>query len=105
MDRTKVIFDWIFGVDQDSRHPYHLSYFESPNVGLSEEALDARQVHEMNSAKTIRSKLAPKYRTLKDVWTFINTNHDLYTASKLIDGTMKANAKSKNDALKKSYGA
>jgi hypothetical protein len=105
MDRTKVIFDWIFGVDRDSRHPYHLSYFESPNEGLSEEALNARQVHEMKSAKTIRSTLVPSYKTMKEVWTFLNQHHDLYTSSKLIDGTSKANANSKSNALKKSYGA
>jgi hypothetical protein len=91
MDRTKVIFDWIFGIDNDPANPYHLAYVASPDVGLSDE--------------TIRTKLAPKYTTMKQVWMFMNQNHDLYTASKLIAGAMQLGNHSRDDALKESYGA
>lgn len=105
MDRTKAIFDWIFGIDNPTTNPYHLTYFASANVGLTDEALQARQQHEKRSEETIRTKLSPKYRTMKDVWVFMNENHDLYTATKLIDGATKVIKDERNDALKASYGA
>jgi hypothetical protein len=105
MNRTKVIFDWIFGIDIDRLHPYQLAYFASPDVGLSEDALRARRDHETRSAETIRTKLAPKYTTMKQVWMFMNQKHDLYTASKLIVGATQVGSHSRDDALKASYGA
>jgi hypothetical protein len=71
---------------------------------LPEEALQARRTHKEKSTQTIRTKLAPKYQTLPDLWKFTNQNHDLYTADKLIAGAMQV-ASVRNDALKASYGA
>jgi hypothetical protein len=118
MERTKVIFDWIFGIASDGgdsktkrrsstknrNNNYQLTYFASPNVGLTEEALQARRIHEEKSTQTIRMKLTPQYQTLPDLWKFINQNHDLYTADKLIAGATQV-ASVRNDALKASYGA
>jgi hypothetical protein len=42
---------------------------------------------------------------MKDVWVFMNENHDLYTATKLIDGATKVMTDERNDALKASYGS
>jgi hypothetical protein len=99
MDRSKAIFDWIFGIGGQ----YELFYFASKDVGLSGEALEARRVHETKSASTVRDKLAPQFSTLPAVWGFLMEKHDLYSASKLIDGT--TNAHGRDDALKASYGA
>ena len=106
MDRTKAIFDWIFGMDHDRNHaPYQLSYFASKDVGLTNEALQARQDHEKRSTETIQTKLVPKYTSMKEVWMFINQNHDLYTAEKLIAGATQVTKNNvRNDALKASYG-
>jgi hypothetical protein len=101
MERSKAIFDWIFGIGDQ----YELFYFASENVGLSSEALEARRVHETKSFRTVRDKLAPQHTTLQEVWTFLVENHDLYTASKLIDGFTDADINGRNDALKASYGA
>lgn len=81
------------------------SYFALPDVGLSDDALRARRDHETRSAETIRTKLAPKHTTMKQVWMFMNQNHDLYTASKLIAEAMQLGNHSRDDALKASYGA
>jgi hypothetical protein len=105
MDRTKAIFDWIFGIENSNTNPYHLTYFASADVGLTEEALQARQHHEKRSAETVRTKLSQNYRTMKDVWVFMNENHDLYTATKLVAGATKVTRDERNDALKASYGA
>jgi len=106
MDRTKAIFDWIFGIVDDTKktsRPYQLTYFVSPNVGLTDDALQARRMHEQKSTKTILQNLAPQYQTLPDVYKFINEHHDLYTADKLISGATQVNA-ARSDALKASYG-
>jgi hypothetical protein len=60
MDRTKAIFDWIFGIDNPRTNPYHLAYFASANVGLSDEALQARYHHEQRSAETIPNEIVPR---------------------------------------------
>ena len=110
MDRTKAIFDWIFAVPpagadwsmNSGIEPYQLMYLASPDVGLSNQALKARRQHEAKGAKTVREKLAPQHTTLKQVWEFVTTKHDLYTATKLIDGATEV---SDNDgSLKDSYG-
>lgn len=107
MARTKIIFDWIFlQCDKDGRRPkYNLNYLSSENVGLSEEAVQARKEREAKSEETVREKLSPKYQSLKDVWGFLNQHHSLYTASKLVE-----RARGNGDALasamvKQSYGA
>jgi hypothetical protein len=100
MARTKAIFDWIFGMGKQN---YKLYYFASKDVGLTEEALEARKEHEERSARTVSEKLAPQYKTMKDLWKFINENHDLYAASKLIAGATQIDDV-RGDALKASYG-
>jgi len=102
IDRTKAIFDWVFGI-HSRQNPYQLTYFASKDVGLTPEALVARQHHEQRSATTIRNVLSKKYRTMKELWGFINQSHDLYTADKLIAGANQVNH-ARDDALKASYG-
>lgn len=107
MDRTKAIFDWIFGIEEErsKNSHYQLSYFASRNVGLSDEALQARREHEARSCKTVETMLAPKYqRSMKDVWGFINEHHDLYASQKLIAGATEVTNSVRDEALKKSYG-
>jgi len=99
MARTKAIFDWIFGIDQKG---YQLHYLSSPNVGLSSNAIEARKEKEAKSLKSV-NRFAATYRSLKDVWRFLNEDHDLYTAHKLVKrGHTKSAVVS--DIVKKSYG-
>eukprot|EP00980_Cylindrotheca_fusiformis_P020701 scaffold7738_cov133-Cylindrotheca_fusiformis.AAC.10 len=107
MERTKAIFDWIFlQCDKDGRRPkYTLYYLSSPNIGLSEEAVQARREREVKSEQTVREHLAPTYKTLKDVWGFLNDNHSLYTANKLVQRARGDGDASASDMVKQSYGA
>lgn len=103
MERTKAIFDWIFGIDNVG---YELYYLSSENVGLTETGLEARRLHENKGAKSVTQKLAPQYTTLKDVWGFLNHNHDLYTATKLVERARNCDATTeRSESLKESYGA
>lgn len=81
MDRTKAIFEWIFGVGSTD---YELSFLASQNVGLSAEVLKARKEKEQRGLSTVDA-LASQFTTLPQIWRFINEQHDMYTASKLVE--------------------
>ena len=101
MDRTKAIFDWIFGIGEG----YELYYLSSDNIGLTQEGLHARREHEANGARTVQQKLAPSHTTMQDVWAFLNQQHDLYTASKLASRARSSGISDiASSALKESYG-
>jgi hypothetical protein len=100
MDRTVAIFEWIFGL---SPSPYRLYYLQSPNDGLGEDALTARREKEAASLASVQG-LAKTYTTLKQLWQFMNHEHALYTASKLIERGRAASSDGPNDLVKKSYG-
>jgi hypothetical protein len=103
MARTRAIFDWIFSAAPVS-HPYRLYYLQSPNVGLSGDALAARQEKETQSVASVHN-LSQKYPRLGDVWRFLNTHHTLYTASKLVERAKASPVDpAVNDLVKKSYG-
>lgn len=129
MDRTQAIFDWIFGLDSISssngngKKPaaaaknknkynksdrYQLYYLQSPNVGLSDEALQARREREVASARTVREVLMPQYTTIQEVYTFLTQDHALYTAHKLVARgkgvTTTDNSNAASEQVKKSYG-
>jgi hypothetical protein len=121
MERTKAIFNWIFlELDNDnddddgkkkkkkskSNNNYQLYYLESPNVGLTPEAVQARRERETASTKTVREKLIPKYTSLQAVWRFLTHEHSLYTASKLVDRGrgMGVDAKKASEIVQQSYG-
>ena len=103
MDRTMAIFEWIFL--RCNKDNYELWYLASPNDGLTEEAVKARQDRESDSLKNIRENLAPQYSTLKDVWIFLTHEHSLYTAAKLVDrGRGRGDSKA-SPIVQQSYGA
>jgi uncharacterized SAM-binding protein YcdF (DUF218 family) len=151
MDRTRMIFDWIFslplsvtqpqqqiittqkrttttsttnkiqpqqrnnnnisnGTDQQDggtsssspQRGYNLYYLQSPNIGLTEDAIVARKEKEGLSIKTLQNTILPMYGTsLYDVYTFLTQHHALYTSQKLIDRgghTRNRNAGDGNDS-------
>ena len=91
MDRTKLIFDWIFGAahggrssdESSSLNDYKLTYLSTPNVGLSEQAVTARTEREQSSAMNLRTKIIPNYSSLHEIYTFITQEHSLYNAAAL----------------------
>ena len=113
MDRTKLIFDWIFGAalgersdKSSSKNDYKLTYLSTPNVGLSEQAITARTEREQSSAMNLRTKIIPNYSTLREIYTFITQEHSLYNAVALskrgrgVDGTESV----VDNKIKQSYG-
>eukprot|EP00591_Stephanopyxis_turris_P002501 CAMPEP_0195513792 /NCGR_PEP_ID=MMETSP0794_2-20130614/5364_1 /TAXON_ID=515487 /ORGANISM="Stephanopyxis turris, Strain CCMP 815" /LENGTH=255 /DNA_ID=CAMNT_0040641893 /DNA_START=250 /DNA_END=1017 /DNA_ORIENTATION=- len=106
MDRTKAIFDWIFGIDNSK---YNLHYLSCDNTGLSDEAVHAREEHEARGERNVRTILSQRYTTMKDVWTFLTTDHDFFAADKLVKRALhndlsNAASASASSALKDSYG-
>ena len=103
IERTKAIFDWVYGVENNDDAPYRLYYLASENVGLSDEAIAARTAHEAKGATRVRTQLAPQHPTLRSIWHFLTHDHDLYTATKLVEGAHQIPANDPN--LQDSYGA
>ena len=107
--RSKAIFDWVFsatreGDDSSKTSNYELFYLSCNNVGLSDEAVEARRSHERRGEKNVVENLATKYTTLKDVLEFLTTNHDFYTANKLVKKSLDTGEKRSGNLLKQSYG-
>jgi hypothetical protein len=99
MVHVKAIFDWIFGLDGASCKLY---YLQSLNIGLSLEALHAHSEKEKTSLKT-EQDFVKKCHSLMSVWSWINMQHDLYMANKLVEhGRGKHQPVSAE--IKKSYG-
>ena len=101
MARTRAIFDWIFGVDGDS---YQLYYLSSPNVGLSDDAIRARNEKEQKSLKVVEG-YAQNYRSMRAIWDFLNHKHNLYASGALVERGKTQTAPETTDLVKKSYGA
>jgi len=111
MERTKSIFDWVFGVPNtafQSDSPYKLYYMSCNNTGLSDEAVLARKEHEAKGKLNVETKLSQQYTTLRDVWKFLNTQHDFYSALKLAiraqADTTNISDDNRSSMLKASYG-
>ncbi|KAL7431089.1 hypothetical protein ACHAXM_002520 [Skeletonema potamos] len=107
--RTKAIFDWIFSVPATKGGPstnYELFYLSCNNVGLSNEAVEARRSHEKRGEMNVVGNLARQYTNLNSVLEFMTTKHDFYAANKLVrqslgDGNGE---KRSGNLLKLSYG-
>lgn len=103
MERSKAIFDWVFALDSPARAPYKLIYLVSPDIGLTAEVLAARKEKELKSLATVQ-KYAKEIRSMRQLWYFLNHQHSLYTASKLIEGGVSQLNTTTAELVKKSYG-
>lgn len=106
--RSKAIFDWVFSTTREgndsSTANYELFYLSCNNVGLSDEAVEARRSHERRGEKNVVENLATKYTTLSGVLEFLTTSHDFYTANKLVKKSLDTGEKRSGNLLKQSYG-
>ena len=88
MERTQKIFNWIYSLDNNdegsSSSNYELYFLQSPNIGLSSEAITARKQREHQSSIHI-DQLVKEKTTLQQVYQFLTNDHSLYTAQYLID--------------------
>jgi len=80
---------------------YELYYLSCDDVGLSHEALNARRSHESRGEANVREYLSMRYPTLRDVWRFLVTEHDFYSARGLVRRSSTAGV---DEILKLSYG-
>eukprot|EP00471_Norrisiella_sphaerica_P013458 CAMPEP_0184496304 /NCGR_PEP_ID=MMETSP0113_2-20130426/33612_1 /TAXON_ID=91329 /ORGANISM="Norrisiella sphaerica, Strain BC52" /LENGTH=250 /DNA_ID=CAMNT_0026882873 /DNA_START=109 /DNA_END=861 /DNA_ORIENTATION=+ len=112
MPRSRAIFDWIFNLDRanskaeknssgaenkNTSAPVEISYLATPNAGLSNEEVKAREEREKRSLGNVL-KLAKSHKSLKDVLLFLMTDHRMYS----VEG-LEAEAEEISDDLKRSY--
>ena len=75
MERTQVVFRWIFGA---APHPgFLLRFAASENIGISPEALAERRRKEQTTLTRMRM-LASRYTTLPELHHWIYTEHECY---------------------------
>ena len=91
MPRTVAIFDWVFGLPNlfDETKPSHISkhlerpylivYESTDNVGLSSEAVRAREEKESAGIAALR-KLVARVGTLQELHRFLYSEHAAYVA-------------------------
>jgi uncharacterized SAM-binding protein YcdF (DUF218 family) len=79
MPRTRAIFDWVFGLPGNTLEPYRVSYEETPNEGLSEEAVAGRVKKEEAGIESVR-RLKAEITTLAQLHQFLYSRHDAYRA-------------------------
>lgn len=111
MERTKLIFDWIFHAPLSSTSPsiskkddYQLYYLPAPDVGLTEGAIQARKEKESKSAANVKNYLSTKYDTIEKIFEFLTTDHSFYTASKLVERGMDDGKSTVDKLVQDSYG-
>lgn len=110
MERTKLIFDWIFHAPLSSassstnKDDYLLYYLPAPDVGLTGSAIQARKEKESKSAVNVKSYLSKKYDTIEAIFEFLTTEHSFYTASKLVERGMDDGTRSVGKLVQDSYG-
>lgn len=81
MPRTKVIFDWIFGLDHDyNSSDIHIEYMETEDIGMSNEQKDGRGEREKESLKKLIKITVPTYNTMEKVSQFLFQQHSAYNA-------------------------
>lgn len=87
-------------------HGYQLSYLVSADTGLDDQVLDAREKKERESLESLK-QLRTKYTSLQAIWTFLNEEHDLYTAAKLVELARQPESAMEGQKAewRKSYGA
>ncbi|MCL5795466.1 MAG: YdcF family protein [Patescibacteria group bacterium] len=76
MPRTKKIFKWIFSLTPKMTD-YQLSFFETPNTGLSLDQLSARQKREAGSLKKL-IPLTKSIITMADFHDWLFSQHAAY---------------------------
>jgi len=105
--RSAAIFDWIFHAPSvyDGSPKYEMYYLSVKNVGLSQDAIISRKEHEARGEANVHNILSKEYTTLQDIWRFLTTKHDFYSAEKLVQrATSNKDQRSDNLLLKMSYG-
>lgn len=78
MPRTRMIFDWIFGLPP-ADPPYSLEYHTVPDQGLTEIGLEARRAKEAARMEDLRRTI-PRVDSLAALHRFLFTEHRAYAA-------------------------
>lgn len=73
MERAKLLFDWIYNLN----NKYNLIYHPSENIGL-DEMIEERMERERQSIEYIQNSLMPKIKTLEKLHDWLYLEHNAY---------------------------
>ena len=77
--RTQAVFEWIFMLDAPAKE-YHLAFETVPNIGLSQQALAAREEKESRSLMILQTEIIPHIQSLAELHHWLYTEHGAYAA-------------------------
>jgi hypothetical protein len=80
IDRTRAIFEWVYGLDALPGGSYSLDFEEVPDEGMDEELLSARIGREKESLRHVL-KLKEAIRTFREFHRWLFTEHGAYSVS------------------------
>jgi len=80
MARTRVIFEWIFGLPgtTSTTTTYRLNFHAVENEGLDVELLRLRKSKERKGIKSLTESLIPRIRSMKELHSFLYREHNAY---------------------------
>lgn len=76
MERTKLLFDWIYNLN----NKYNLIYYSSENIGL-EDMIEERTERERQSIRHIKNNLIPRIKTLSELHDWLYLEHNAYSSN------------------------
>jgi len=103
MERTMAIFSWVFAAEPITE-PYTLTYLATEDAGLPDSVLFARRAHEAQGTENVRTTLAPAYRTMRDIHSFLTSQHGMHSAAKLTERASSSGDEREPEAMAQSYG-
>lgn len=98
MQRSKVIFDWVFSLPYTSSVPsssasspyssssaYALTYIGAPDTGLDTDSLIARRDKERKSSDFVADTLSKRISSLQELHHWLTTEHSMYAFGRMDD--------------------
>lgn len=83
MDRTQLIFEWIFSLDSSRAHNYALWFLASNSTIIDDQQSEMKSsiiAQERNEFNNVKRNYINRLRSMKAVWSALHHDHKLYTA-------------------------
>jgi len=75
-----MVFEWIYGLDRTQGEKYNLYFLAPPDIVVETPPLTTSL---QEKVELVKKELMPHYKSMRDLWKFINQEHKLYSAKHL----------------------
>ena len=81
LEYTKAVFEWIYGLDREKGEHYNLYFLAPPDIVVETPPYTTSHSEKVEHVK---KDLAPRYRSIRDLWHFMTHEHLLYSAKHVV---------------------